>query len=197
MSGHVQCATPPAGRQNPRRSGRRLLYVRRVERPRFVVTTQLPGAAMKLLGTAGEVHLVHHDGTLDPAVLRSEAAGANGLVALLSDRIDAGLLDAAGPGLRVVANVAVGYDNVDLEAARSRGVVVTNTPGVLTDATADLAMALILAVTRRVCEGDRLVRAGGEGSWDIFFMRGASPQGKTLGVVVLGQIGSATARRAR
>jgi len=152
---------------------------------------------MKLLGTAGEVHLVHHDGTLDPAVLRSEAAGANGLVALLSDRIDAGLLDAAGPGLRVVANVAVGYDNVDLEAARSRGVVVTNTPGVLTDATADLAMALILAITRRVGEGERLIRAGREWGWGLGFMLGDGLQDRELGIVGLGAIGAAVGRRAR
>jgi glyoxylate reductase len=96
-----------------------------------------------------------------------------------------------------VANVAVGYDNIDVPAATRRGVIVTNTPGVLTDATADLAMALILAVTRRIAEGDRLVRARVKWSWDMFFMLGASLQGKTLGVVGLGQIGSATARRAR
>jgi glyoxylate reductase len=129
--------------------------------------------------------------------LHAAVAGVDAAVTLLHDRVDDAFLDAAGDQLQVVANVAVGYDNIDVPAATRRGVIVTNTPGVLTDATADLAMALILAVTRRVAEGDRLVRARVKWSWDMFFMLGASLQGKTLGVVGLGQIGSATARRAR
>jgi glyoxylate reductase len=129
--------------------------------------------------------------------LHAAVAGVDAAVTLLHDRVDDAFLDAAGDQLQVVANVAVGYDNIDVPAATRRGVIVTNTPGVLTDATADLAMALILAVTRRIAEGDRLVRARVKWSWDMFFMLGASLQGKTLGVVGLGQIGSATARRAR
>jgi glyoxylate reductase len=129
--------------------------------------------------------------------LHAAVAGVDAALTLLHDRVDDAFLDAAGERLKVVANVAVGYDNIDVAAAKERGVVVTNTPGVLTDATADLAMALILAVTRRVVEGDRLVRARVKWSWDMFFMLGASLQGKTLGVIGLGQIGSATARRAR
>jgi glyoxylate reductase len=123
--------------------------------------------------------------------------GASAVVTLLHDRVDDRFLDAAGSGLRCVANVAVGYDNIDVAAASARGVLVTNTPGVLTDATADLAMAMILAVTRRLGEGDRLLRARRPWSWHMFFMLGSGLAGKTLGIVGLGAIGAATARRAR
>ena len=124
-------------------------------------------------------------------------AGADAVVTLLHDRVDEAFLAAAGPSLRVVANVAVGYDNVDVAACARRGVVCTNTPGVLVDATADIAMALILASTRRMGEAERMIRAGGTWSWSMFFMLGTGLQGKTLGIVGLGQIGTATARRAR
>jgi lactate dehydrogenase-like 2-hydroxyacid dehydrogenase len=124
-------------------------------------------------------------------------AGAHALVTLLHDRVDGELLDAAGPQLRCVANVAVGYDNIDVAAARRRGVTVTNTPGVLTDATADLAIALILGVTRRLGEGERLLRTGTPWSWEMFFLLGRGLAGKTLGIIGLGAIGRATARRAR
>ncbi len=111
--------------------------------------------------------------------------------------MDDAFLDAAGEQLRIVANVAVGYDNIDVPACASRSVIVTNTPGVLTDATADIAMALILMATRRLGEAERLVRTGGTWSWSMFFHLGTGIQGKTLGIVGLGQIGRATARRAR
>jgi glyoxylate reductase len=118
-------------------------------------------------------------------------------VTLLHDRVDDAFLDAAGSSLRVVANVAVGYDNVDVPACTVRGVRFTNTPGVLTDATADIAFALILMATRRLGEGERLIRAERPWNWNMEFMLGTGIQGKTLGVVGLGQIGTATARRAR
>ena len=135
-----------------------------------------------------------------PVTTRSCArrvAGADAVISLLHDRIDAGVLDAAGAQLQVVANVAVGYDNVDVDAATERGVIVTNTPGVLTDSTADLAMALILIVTRRLGEGERRIRSREPWAWHMFFMLGSSIAGKTLGVIGLGAIGQATARRAR
>jgi len=163
---------------------------------RITVTRRLPEPALALLDGAGQVWLSPHDRPLSPEELREAVAGADAALTLLHDQVDAAVLDAAGPQLRCVANVAVGYDNVDVAAATERGVVVTNTPGVLTDATADLAMALILAVTRRVCEGDRLLRAREPWSWDMFFMLGTSLTAKTLGVVGLGAIGQATARRA-
>ena len=164
---------------------------------RIVITRRLPRAAMTLLGDAGRVWISPHDRPLTAGELREAVAGAEAIVTLLHDRVDAALLEAAGPQLRCVANVAVGYDNVDADAARERGVIVTNTPGVLTDATADLAIALLLAVTRRIGEGERLLRAGTPWSWDLSFMLGMGLAGKTLGVVGLGAIGQATARRAR
>jgi len=114
---------------------------------------------------------------------------------VLTDRIDGDVLDAA-PGLRVVANVAVGYDNFDVAAARARGVVMTNTPDVLTETTADLTWTLILGVMRRVTEGDRLIRRGGWKGWALDFMLGSDLRGKQLGIVGLGRIGSAVASRA-
>jgi glyoxylate reductase len=114
---------------------------------------------------------------------------------VLTDRIDAAQLDAA-PGLRVVANIAVGFDNIDLAAARARGIVVTNTPDVLTEATADLTWGLILAAMRRIGEGERLVRRGGWSGWALDFMLGTDLRGKQLGIVGFGRIGRAVASRA-
>jgi glyoxylate reductase len=161
------------------------------------VMRRVPDSALELLRERADVWVSPHERPLDEKELLAAAAGVDAVLTLLHDRVDAAFFDAAGKSLRCVANVAVGFDNIDVEEATRRGVAVTNTPGVLTDATADLAMALILAVVRRVPEGDRLVRTGGTWSWDMFFMLGASLQCKTLGVVGLGQIGAATARRAR
>jgi len=166
-------------------------------RPRIVVTRRIPDPALELLGDHADVWLSPHDRPLERDELYAAAAGADGLVTLLHDRVDDALLDAAGRQLRVVANVAVGYDNADVEACLRHGVVLTNTPGVLTEATADIAFALILMATRRLGEGERMVRAGGTWTWSMFFMLGSGIQGKTLGIVGLGQIGTATARRAR
>ena len=164
---------------------------------RIVVTRLIPEPALELLHSAGDVWLSPHDRPMTLEELYAAVAGADAVVTLLHDRVDDAFLDAAGPGLRVVANVAVGYDNIDVPACARRGVVATNTPGVLVDATADLAMALILISTRRLGEAERMVREGGSWSWSMFFMLGTGLQDKTLGVVGLGQIGSATARRAR
>jgi len=119
------------------------------------------------------------------------------VVTLSLNHVDVAFLDAAGPQLRVVANVAVGYNNIDVAACAARGVLVTNTPGVLTDATADIAMALILMATRRLGEGERVIRSQVGWRWHMHYMLGTGLQGKTLGIVGLGQIGTATARRAR
>jgi len=132
------------------------------------------------------------------AELLRDAAGAAAIVATLTDRVDAAVLDAAGPGLQVVANVAVGYDNVDVAAARARGVVVTNTPGVLDGATADLTMGLLLAAARRIAEGDRFLRTGTPWVWGPRMLVGLDlSAGATLGIVGYGRIGRAVARRAR
>lgn len=163
----------------------------------FAVTNRVPEPAVELLRGAGEVRIDERERAIPRADLLELVAGAEAVLALLHDRVDEELLEAAGPRLRCVANVAVGYDNVDLAAAERRGVVVTNTPGVLDDATADLTMALILAATRRVAEGDRLVRSGQPWSWGMGFMLGSSLQGKRLGIVGLGGIGTRVAERAR
>ncbi len=165
--------------------------------PRIVVTRRIPATAVALLEEAGEVWVSREDRPLTVDELHDAIAGAEAVVTLLHDRVDERFLDAAGPGLRVVANVAVGYDNADVDACRRRGVVFTNTPGVLTDATADLAFALLLMSTRRLGEGERLVRTGRRWSWSLDFHLGTGIQGKTLGIVGLGQIGTAVARRGR
>lgn len=166
-------------------------------RPRIVVTRRIPDPALARLREAGEVWLSPHDRPLTASELHEAVAGADAVLTLLHDRVDGAVLDAAGGRLRCVANVAVGYDNIDVDAAHERGVVVTNTPGVLTDATADLTLALILAVTRRLAEGERLLRDRHPWSWHMFFMLGTSLQAKVLGIIGLGAIGQATARRAR
>jgi len=124
-------------------------------------------------------------------------AGSDIAVTLLHDKVDDAFLDAAGQQLRAVTNVAVGFDNIDVPAATKRGVLVTNTPGVLTEATADLAMTLILAVTRRIGEGERLIRNREPWSWHMFMLLGMGLQDKILGVVGMGAIGQSVARRAR
>jgi glyoxylate reductase len=165
--------------------------------PRIVVSRRIPDAALALLGQAGAVWLNPHPRALSRDELHAAVGGAAALVTLLHDQVDADLVDAAGGTLRVVANVAVGHDNIDAAALAARGVRVTNTPGVLTEATADIALALLLAVTRRLGEGERLIRGRETWNWEMFFMLGTGIQEKTLGIVGLGQIGTATARRAR
>ena len=165
--------------------------------PTFAVTNRIPEPALAMLREAGEVRLDERETAIPRADLLGLVAGADAVLTLLHDRVDAELLDAAGPQLRCVANVAVGYDNVDLAAAAERGVVVTNTPEVLDDATADLTWALLLAATRRVAEGDRLVRSGRPWSWGMSFMLGSSLRGKLLGIVGLGGIGRRVAERSR
>ncbi|HEX7039112.1 MAG TPA: D-glycerate dehydrogenase [Trueperaceae bacterium] len=165
---------------------------------RVFVTRRLPAAGLAPLREAGLVVEVHDS---DEAIPREEllrrAAGASALITLVSERVDDELLDAAGPALRVVANYAVGYDNVDVAACARRGVAVANTPDVLTEATADLAFALLLAAARRLVEGDALVRGGRWTGWQPGQLLGVPVAGATLGLVGMGRIGSAVARRAR
>ena len=162
---------------------------------RVFVTRALPFPALDRLRAAHDVDVWPDPDPPEPAVLRERATGADALLTMLTDRVDAALLDAL-PGLRAVANMAVGTDNIDLEAARDRGVAVGNTPGVLTDATADLAMALILSLTRRLPEGEARVREGRWGPWRPAEDLGADLAGATLGVVGFGRIGCAHAHRA-
>src|SRR5262249_24357762 len=154
----------------------------------------LPGDAVNVLAQSFEV-VQAEEGVRSPA-LAACANRVRGLVTLLTDRIDAALL-ARLPKLAIVANVAVGVDNIDLAACVARGITVTNTPDVLTEATADLTFGLLIAAARRICEGDRLTRAGGFTGWTPTFLLGTRIHGMKLGIVGFGRIGKAVARRAR
>lgn len=164
-------------------------------KPPVLVTRRLPGKALVRLEAACAVDLHAGHGPLPPAELRKRIAGKRGLVCLVTDAVDREVI-AAGGDLRVIANVGVGYDNIDAAAARARGIVVTNTPDVLTGAVAEFTWGLILAVARRIAEGDRLVRTGGWSGWALDFMLGMELRGKRLGIVGPGRIGRAVAERA-
>lgn len=165
---------------------------------RVVVTGKIPKPGLDILRRAGhEVDVWDSEEQQPRDQLLEQVRGADALLTLLTEQVDAELLDAAGEQLQVVANVAVGYNNVDVGVCRERGVVATNTPGVLTEATADIAMGLILMATRRLGEGERVIRSGTPWQWGMFYLLGSGLQRKTLGVVGLGGIGAATARRAR
>jgi lactate dehydrogenase-like 2-hydroxyacid dehydrogenase len=160
---------------------------------------ELTAGAMEAARSLGRPLVVHDDPDRPPSRdrLLADVRGASALITLLTERVDEELLDAAGPDLRIVANCAVGYDNVDVAAARERGVVVTNTPGVLDEATADVAFGLVLATSRRLVEADRFVRTGTDWIWGPQFFVGLDlSAGATLGIVGLGRIGMAVARRA-
>ena len=160
------------------------------------VTRTIPPEGLAVLEEAGIPTAVHPGNTpIGRDALLSGVVGCDGLLCMLTDRVDEPVL-AAGP-LQVVANMAAGTDNLDLEAARRLGVVVTNTPGVLTEATADLTFALLLAAARRIVEGDAMVRSGGFQGWGPLLLVGADLDGATLGIVGPGRIGAAVARRAR
>jgi glyoxylate reductase len=163
--------------------------------PRVFVTRELPGAALDRLRAAHEVRVWPDPGPPPRDALVEGAVESDGLLSMLTDRIDGGLLNAA-PGLKAVANYAVGTDNVDLEAATERGIPVGNTPDVLTDTTADLAFGLMLAAARRIVEADAYVRAGRWGEWAPDVLLGHDLHGSTLGIVGFGRIGQALARRA-
>jgi lactate dehydrogenase-like 2-hydroxyacid dehydrogenase len=166
------------------------------DRPRVFVARRIPDDGLDLIRAACELEL--WDDELPPPredLLRS-VAGCAGILTLLTDRVDDELLDAAGPDLRVVSDLAVGYDNVDVPACTRRRIAVGNTPGVLTETTADLAFGLLMAGARRIAEGDRLVRAGGWRTWGPLAFLGTDVHGSTLGIVGFGRIGQAVARRA-
>jgi glyoxylate reductase len=167
-------------------------------RPRVFSTRALPGQAFRRLAERSELRVWPGPGAPSHAALCAAAQPSEGLLCLLTDRIDRALLEAC-PRLRVVSSCSVGVDHVDLAAARERGIPVGHTPGVLTETTADLAFALLLAAARRVAEADRFVRAGAwtpERRWEPDLLLGRDLHGATLGVIGLGAIGRAVVRRA-
>ncbi len=163
---------------------------------KVLVTLNLTRAHLERLAGECEVDVNAEDRPMDRQAFLARIAGKEGLLPSITDAVDAEALDRA-PGLRMIANFGVGYNNIDVAAATARGIPVSNTPGVLTDATADLAFALILAACRRVVEGDRMVREGRFRYWAPFLFLGTEVSGKALGIVGMGRIGQAVARRAR
>jgi glyoxylate reductase len=164
---------------------------------RVVVTGKIPAGGLERLQAEHEVIAWEKDDAISRSELLTMVAGADAIVSLLTEKVDDELLNAAGPQLKSVSNVAVGYNNIDVPACEKRGVLVTNTPGVLTEATADIAMSLILMATRRLGEGERVIRAQEPWQWGMFYMLGMGIQGRQLGIVGMGQIGISTARRAK
>ena len=162
----------------------------------IAVLGRIPEVGLALLREVGQVWAWDRDEPIPVELRDARLATADAAVTLLTNVVDAGFL-AAAPRLKVVANVAVGFNNIDVAACAERGVLVTNTPGVLTDATADLGMALILMVTRRLGEGERLIRSRQPWQWGMFMMLGTGLQGRRLGIIGMGAIGQALARRAR
>jgi len=165
-------------------------------RPRVYVTRELPGDAIERLRDHADVDVWHQDTPPPREYIVQAVAQADGLLCLLTDNIDAGVIE-AGQRLRIVSTMAVGYDHIDVEACSRRGIMVTNTPGVLTETTADFTFALLLAAARRLPEAERAVRDGRWSTWDPSFLLGQDAGGATLGIVGLGAIGAAVARRAR
>lgn len=165
---------------------------------KIFVTRPIPEAGLNVLRQSyPDFEMNQENRVLERPELLEKARGADGLLTLLTDTVDAELLDAAGAQLKVVANMAVGFDNIDLAAATARGVMVTNTPGVLTDATADHAWALLFAVARRIAESENFLRAGKFTGWGPLMFLGGDITGRTLGLVGAGRIGQAMAMKSR
>lgn len=164
---------------------------------KVVLTRRLPDAVEIRMRELFDAELNLTDAPMDRAALEAAVSRADVLVPTITDVVDAALIAAAGERLKLIANFGAGVDHIDLEAAAGRGIVVTNTPGVLTEDTADLAMSLILAVSRRIVEGAAVVQAGEFAGWTPTWMCGRRLRGKRLGIVGMGRIGQALARRAR
>jgi glyoxylate reductase len=167
-------------------------------KPRVYVTRRLPDAILDRIRQHADVACFDQEDVPVPrATLLESVRGVDGILTMLTDRVDAELFEAAGPQLKVVANMAVGYDNVALEDARRFGVAVTNTPDVLTETTADLVFALILATARRVVEAEKFLREGRWQTWAPMLLTGMDVHGATIGVIGMGRIAQAVVRRAK
>lgn len=165
-------------------------------KPRLIVTRRWPAPVEAILAERFDTTLNASDTPLSPAAMTSAFADFDAILATVSDRLPSQVFPESDARTRIIANFGVGFSHIDVAAARDRDIVVTNTPGVLTDCTADLALSLILAVARRTGEGERQLRAGQWRGWSPTHMAGAKVSGKTLGIVGMGRIGKATARRA-
>ena len=166
-------------------------------KPRVFVARRIPSEGLETVADACDMDLWEDELPPPRDELLRRVAGVDGVLSLLTDKVDDEFLDAAGPGLKVVSNYAVGFDNIDVAACARRGVKVGNTPGVLTETTADLAWALLMAAARRLPEADRFVRAGAWKTWGPLLLLGPDVHGATIGIVGFGRIGQAVAQRAR
>lgn len=164
--------------------------------PKVFVTRKIPDEGLKLLQGKVELEVWEEDRAIPREELLRRVKGINALLPLLTDKIDAEVMDTAGPQLKIISNYAVGYDNIDVEAASQRGIMVANTPGVLTEAVAEHTFALLLAIARRIPESDKFTRAGRYRGWEPLLLLGTELQGKILGIVGLGRIGSRVAEMA-
>jgi glyoxylate reductase len=162
---------------------------------KVLLTRRIPSSVLASLEASHAVDLYTGDGAIPREELLARMADKDALICVLSDKVDGVVMD-AGPSLKVIATIAVGYDNIDVAAARQRKLIVTNTPDVLTEATAELTWALILGIARRIAEGDRLIRAGAWNRWGLDFMLGMELRGKQLGIIGKGRIGRAVAAKA-
>jgi len=167
------------------------------QKPKVVVTRKLPDPVESRMRELFDTELNPTDRAMTPDELVEALQRADVLVPTVTDRIDSRILSRAGPNLRLIANFGAGVDNIDVATANARGVTVTNTPGVLTEDTADMTMALILAAARRVVEGAQVVQSGGFSGWSPTWMLGRRIAGKRLGIIGMGRIGQAVARRAK
>ncbi len=167
------------------------------KKTKVFVTRRIPEEGLKIVEENCDAEISDYDGVLPRGVLLQKVKGKEGILSLLTDTIDREVMEAAGPELRVISNYAVGYDNIDVKEATKRGIMVTNTPGVLTETTADLAWALLMAVARRIVEGDRFIREGKFRGWEPLLFLGSDVHRATIGIIGLGRIGQAMVRRAQ
>lgn len=167
-----------------------------MSKPKVYVTREIPQKGLDLLARECEVVVNPEDRALSREEIMEQMEGAQGLISLLSDPIDGEVIK-SNPDLKIISNYAVGYNNIDVKTATERGIMVTNTPGILTETTADLTFALLMAVARRIVESDKFTRAGKFKGWAPKLMLGTDIYGKTIGIIGFGRIGQAVARRAR
>ena len=168
-----------------------------MKKPQIFVTRQIPQEGLEILKDYCQVEVSEYDGVIPRSLLLKRVKDTDGLLVLLTDKIDKEVISAAGKRLRVISNYAVGYNNIDIGEATKKGIMVTNTPGVLTETTADLAWALLMSIARRIVEGDKFVRAGKFRGWEPMLLLGTDIYEATLGLIGFGRIGQAMARRAK